>query len=85
MKKALTITSNVLLTVGLAIFAGSFLFGPGALTVLGWLVMLPMFVGCVGILALTIYDGVTSIEWGKGKNNISMSGIDTNKTAQATN
>lgn len=41
---------------GLAIFAGSLLFGAGTLSVLGWAVALPLFVGSTGIVALTVHS-----------------------------
>jgi hypothetical protein len=44
------------MSFGLSLFAGMFLFSAGSLTVLGWLVFLPLFVGSTGHFALAIYS-----------------------------
>lgn len=46
--------ANLFAGVGLAVFGGSLLFGAGSLTVLGWCVALPMFLGGTGIVTLNV-------------------------------
>jgi len=54
--KIINNVATLCMSFGLAILAGSFLFGAGSLTVIGWLVALPLFVGSTGHVALSIYN-----------------------------
>jgi len=62
--KILNLVGVGLTSFSLATFAGSFLFGAGSLTVLGWVVMLPMFLGGTLGLATVI---IAVIPEGKSK------------------
>ena len=42
--------------VGLAVFAGSYLFSAGSLTALGWVIMLPLFAGSTGHILIGLYN-----------------------------
>lgn len=69
--------ASSLTNVGLAIYAGAFLFGAGSLTVLGWVVMVPIFAGCTFSIAHDIYSLLPERE--------EVDGDEKNKTkAQAT-
>lgn len=48
--------SKLASAVGLGVFAGSFIFGAGTLTILGWTVFAPLLAGSVGLASVSCYD-----------------------------
>lgn len=54
--KIISNIATLSMAFGLAVFAGSFLFGAGTLSVVGWLVTAPLFLGATGHVALSIYN-----------------------------
>ena len=54
--KIISNIATLCMSFGLAILAGSFIFGAGSLTVIGWLVAVPLFLGSTGHVALSIYN-----------------------------
>ena len=54
--KIISNVATLCMAFGLTIFAGSFLFGAGTLSVIGWLVTLPLFLGASGHVALSVYN-----------------------------
>ena len=49
-------TCNLLVASGLAIYAGAMVFGPMGLSVLGWCIFGPIFVGAVGKVLCVSYE-----------------------------
>jgi len=62
MENTITNVSVLFVGIGLAVFAGSFIFSAGALTVLGWAIFGPMFIGALGLIGVTCYAFVTSFK-----------------------
>jgi len=62
MKNIITNVSNLFVGVGLSVYAGTFLFGAGALSVLGWIIMIPLFLGALGVVGMAIYGFIGSKE-----------------------
>jgi len=54
--KTITNVATLCMSFGLAVFAGSFLFSAGTLSVVGWLVTIPLFIGATGHTALSVYN-----------------------------
>lgn len=48
--------ASVCMSFGLAVLAGSFIFGGGALGITGWLISLPLFIGSCGVFAVSAYN-----------------------------
>lgn len=54
--KSINNVATLCMSFGLAVFAGSFLFAAGSLTVIGWLVCVPLFIGATGHTAISVYN-----------------------------
>jgi hypothetical protein len=54
--KIISNVATLFMAFGLSIFGGMYLFGAAPLSVLGWLVCLPLFVGSTGHIALALYE-----------------------------
>ena len=60
--KVITNIATLCMAFGLTIFAGSILFGAGSLTVIGWLVTLPLFLGASAHVCLSVYNMIPVIK-----------------------
>lgn len=54
--KTINNVATLCMSFGLSIFAGAFLFSAGSLSVIGWLCMVPLFVGATGHTAISVYN-----------------------------
>ena len=54
--KTINNVATLCMSFGLAVFAGSFLFSAGTLSVIGWLVTIPLFIGATGHTAISVYN-----------------------------
>jgi hypothetical protein len=81
--RVITNLAGVLTSFALTVFGGSLLFGAGALSAVGWLVAIPLFVGAITCTGIGIYNLFPKGEK-KADNATKKAEIDTKQTATGT-